>query len=156
MFQTSDENRLVELDILRGFALFGIIVVNIFVFHASYIHYFEFYGSLTGFQGRIIEVIIDFFAGNFMFIYAFLFGFGFYLQEERFQQKQQSFSEFYFRRMFLLALFGSIHILLFWYGDILLPYAVMGMVLLLLTRFVSIPWLICIGVIVYCSFPLYT
>lgn len=121
------KNRITEIDALRGLALFGILVVNIFVFHAPFTHYAEFYGSFEGFELSVVENMIDFFAGKFMFIFAFLFGFGAYLQLQNFKSR---FNAFYVRRMLVLLGFGLIHLFCFWFGDILTSYAILGLMLL--------------------------
>ena len=66
------KQRILEIDALRGLALFGILVVNIFVFHAPYAHYGAFYFQFEGLDKQIVENMIFFFGGKFMFIYAFL------------------------------------------------------------------------------------
>ena len=118
--------RIHQIDALRGFALFGILVVNIFVFHAPYPHYGEFYFQFAGTEIRVLENMFFFFAGKFMFIYAFLFGYSFWLQYEKAELKS-NFKSYWNRRMLLLAAFGLLHILLLSFGDILLPYAILGL-----------------------------
>ena len=125
--------RIKQIDGLRGFALLGILIVNIFVFHAPYPHYSAFYGAFEGFEANIIEVVVFFFAGKFMFIYAFLFGYGFWLQREK-QHNLKSFRAYWKRRMLVLAVFGGLHVLLLSFGDILLPYALLGLSLIYFSK----------------------
>lgn len=120
--------RIHQIDALRGFALLGILIVNIFVFHAPYSHYGAFYLQFEGLESILLEHMIFFCGGKFMFIYAFLFGYSFWMQYEKFEDKKQ-FQGYWNRRMWSLALFGVLHILLLSYGDILLPYALLGLTL---------------------------
>ncbi len=125
--------RIHEIDALRGFALWGILVVNIFVFHAPYVHYGEFYfGRFSGAELSVVQHMIFFFAGRFMFIFAFLFGYGCWLQYEKYTD-WTAFKNFWLRRMGWLAVFGLLHALFLSFGDILLPYALLGM---------TLPWLL--------------
>ncbi|MEO1626280.1 MAG: DUF418 domain-containing protein [Bacteroidota bacterium] len=126
MTPAGKQTRIYQIDALRGFALFGILMVNIFVFHAPYSHYGAFYGQLEGINKWVLENMVYFFGGKFMFIYAFLFGYSFWLQYARTAEKDQ-FKTFWNRRMLLLAGFGILHILLLSFGDILLPYALLGL-----------------------------
>lgn len=120
-------SRIIELDALRGIALFGILMVNIFVFHAPLCYYGEFYGAFEGLQILTVDIVVDFFVGKFLFIFAFLFGYGIVLQQNT---HQKNFRGFFIRRMGVLLVFGLLHILLFWLGDILASYAVLGLVAL--------------------------
>jgi len=125
-------SRIKEIDALRGLALFGILWVNIFVFHAPYSHYGAFYGAFEGLDGQLVNFVVDFVSGKFLFIFAFLFGMGVSIQE---LVRKTNFLSYHYRRMVVLALFGAIHILGFWFGDILLTYALLG---LLLTSFIRL------------------
>lgn len=131
---TFGKERIAELDALRGLALFGILSINLYVFNAPYTYMWDFYPTFGESEGNIQEWVFTLFGGKSMFIYAFLFGFGFYLQWQRFNKKKGNFQAFYLRRMLVLATFGLAHVLFFWYGDILLPYALMGIVLLFIRR----------------------
>ncbi|MEM1328647.1 MAG: DUF418 domain-containing protein [Bacteroidota bacterium] len=124
--------RIQQIDALRGFALFGILMVNIFVFHAPYPHYSTFYGEFEGANAAALENMIFFCGGKFMFIYAFLFGYSFWMQYER---KKSDFRGYWNRRMLVLAGFGVLHILLLSFGDILLPYALLGFSLPFFAKF---------------------
>ena len=123
--------RIPEIDALRGIALFGILLVNIFVFHAPYSYYGEFYGAFKGIQAAAVNIVVNYAGGKFLFIFAFLFGYGMYLQHK---SKKQEFTPFYIKKMGILLLFGISHILLLWFGDILASYAILGLLMLLLLK----------------------
>jgi uncharacterized protein len=123
------ETRIDSVDALRGFALFGILIVNIFVFNISYQYFVEYYSQFSGADKTIDLLVVELFAGKFMFLFAFLFGLSCWLQ---FNKKSSiiAFRPYWIRRVLLLAVFGIVHLLLFWSGDILLPYALLGFTLL--------------------------
>src|SRR5208282_1896248 len=80
----------------------------------------------------LAQAFIDlFFQGKFISIFSFLFGLGFAIQLTRAEARGVRFLGFYPRRLLALALFGLIHGILIWAGDILLTYAVSGAILLL-------------------------
>ncbi|MFK8046526.1 MAG: DUF418 domain-containing protein [Crocinitomicaceae bacterium] len=143
--------RIEELDALRGFALFGILLVNVFVFHAPYSFYSEFYGTYTGLQGATVNSVVEFASGKFMFIFAFLFGYGISIQ---IIIHQKSFVGYFLKRMLVLLVFGILHIVLFWFGDILASYAILG-VLVLPLRKVSNNLLLIVGTVFIFFRPLY-
>jgi uncharacterized protein len=124
--------RVETIDILRGLALFGILAANIRGFAGPAATYFEprlFWSSL---HDRIAQAFIDTFVqGKFITLFAFLFGVGFAVQLERSQSRSGKFGRTYARRLFILLIFGLIHGLLIWWGDILLVYALTGFLLLL-------------------------
>lgn len=125
--------RIATIDALRGFALLGILWVNIYVFNAPYAHYSEFYGAFKGVNGLLVAFSSTFIAGKFMFIFAFLFGYGAAMQYRK-MNNDLLFASFWNRRMLGLAIFGVLHLVLFWFGDILLPYAILGVLIPLLVR----------------------
>lgn len=93
------------------------------------------YGNIKVlFHGRadvIAQGFIDIFIqGKFITLFSFLFGMGFAVQLTRAQARGARFMSFYPRRLAALALFGLIHGLLIWWGDILFTYAVAGTLLL--------------------------
>lgn len=127
--------RIDVIDMLRGFALLGILLVNMEMFHTS------FYQVMLGpppdmpWWDRAARWFIAFFAeGKFYSTFAFLFGLGMAIQQERMAARGLAFVPFYLRRMLALALFGLVHAYLFWVGDILLLYSLMGLLTLWLFR----------------------
>lgn len=122
--------RISEIDIVRGLALFGILMVNMLFFKAPvYIDH-----SPTGFPPVIEQagawIIQLFFTGKFYAIFSFLFGFGFYIFMERVLQKGLLLLPLYRRRLFALLAIGFIHLFFLWTGDILFTYAIAGFMLL--------------------------
>lgn len=125
------KTRLQELDALRGISLFGILLVNIFIFHAPYLYYSEFYGAFDGMQGLVVSAVVNLAGGKFLFIFAFLFGYGVALQQKT---TDTAFRARHTKRMAVLCCFGIVHLMLFWFGDILVSYAILGMLLLLFVQ----------------------
>ena len=127
--------RILFIDILRGMALFGILAANMRAFFAP----LDAYGDIQVlFHSRadiVAQWFIDaFIQGKFISIFSFLFGLGFAVQLSRAEARGVRFLSFYPRRLLALALFGIIHGLLIWAGDILLTYAFSGAILLLFRK----------------------
>ncbi len=120
------KKRIEELDILRGFALFGVLLVNMTMMHTSRT---GFSVSRMGLEGinRLSALGIEiFFQGKFYTIFSILFGLGFYLFMNR---RETDMRPFFLRRMILLLIFGILHMVVVWHGDILHTYALIGLVL---------------------------
>jgi uncharacterized protein len=127
--------RIQDIDILRGFALFGVILVNVFYFHVPDVHFSAYYGQFTGLIDRIVFLALNWFVDRkFYPIFSFLFGLGFALQFMKARQKGVNPYLLFLRRLLTLALFGLAHIVLVWEEDILFIYAVFGFVLLMLAE----------------------
>jgi uncharacterized protein len=122
--------RLESLDVLRGFAVLGILIMNIQSFSmvdAAYTNPSAF-GDLTG-VNRWVWLLSHVFADQkFMSLFSLLFGAGIALMAHRLQAQGQSAAWLHYRRMFWLLLFGLGHAYLFWHGDILFTYALAGSV----------------------------
>jgi uncharacterized protein len=141
--------RIQSIDILRGFALLGIVLVNALGFNASFFDFGGYYRSLPDpFQLSFYNLFISLTADKFIFLFSFLFGYGIWLQYSRFRDEGMGFTSFMVRRMGVLALFGIAHILLLWAGDILLLYAFAGLVVLA-ARKLSTGWQLALAVIFY-------
>ncbi|MCM2317160.1 MAG: DUF418 domain-containing protein [Thermoanaerobaculia bacterium] len=123
------------IDIVRGLALFGILAANMRGFAgpaSAYVDPSIFWGAMPD---RIAQAVIDtFIQGKFVTIFACLFGVGFAVQLERGEARGVKIGRVYARRLGILAAFGIVHGLLIWFGDILLPYALIGFLLLLFRR----------------------
>lgn len=130
------KKRHIFLDALRGFALLGVCLAN----------YPEF--SLYTFQPEsvadampsahtdsivqfIMYVLID---GKFYTLFSLLFGIGFSIIIANAASRGANGMRIFYRRMIILALIGCTHLMLIWSGDILLLYAVLGMILPLFRR----------------------
>ncbi len=128
---TQPDERIASLDILRGFAVLGILVMNIQNFSmisAAYLNPMA-YGDLTGIN-KLVWMLSHLFADlKFMGLFSILFGAGLILFTERLETKGRKPGGVYFRRMFWLLIIGAIHGYLFWSGDILFSYAVCGFLL---------------------------
>ncbi|MFK8038813.1 MAG: DUF418 domain-containing protein [Crocinitomicaceae bacterium] len=144
-------NRIQELDALRGIALLGILLVNIFVFHAPLSYYSDFYGAFEGIQATAVNIVVELAGGKFLLIFAFLFGYGIVLQEH---SKPIEFKPYFVKRMITLLFFGLIHILLFWFGDILASYALLGLLVLPLIK-LSNQSVLTIGILFIFFRPIY-
>lgn len=119
--------RIPELDATRGFALLGILIVNIFVFHAPIHFYQEFYSRFNDFQSTFVELTVSLLGGKFLFIFAFLFGYGISIQKDYLKAK---FKLYFTKRMMVLLILGLLHVLLLWFGDILFLYALLGLIMI--------------------------
>jgi uncharacterized protein len=123
----AENDRLVSMDVLRGFVLLGILVMNIQSFsmpEAAYINPTA-YGDLTGANLWVWKISHLFFDQKFMTIFAMLFGAGVLLMIER---AGADGPRLHRRRMGWLILFGLLHAHLFWYGDILYWYGMCGLI----------------------------
>jgi uncharacterized protein len=128
--------RIVWLDALRGFALLGILWANVrqmfLPFDAG-----SFAVALGGSERlawldwQLFHALIDL---KFLTLFSLLFGVGFALQSERISARVHGFAAIYLRRVLILALFGIAHGLLLYSAEVLLPYAVAGLLLLTMRK----------------------
>lgn len=118
------------LDALRGFAILGIILVNIAVFSSVY------YGS--GIRDPLMQSPLDYlisflistlFETKFYLLFSFLFGYSFTIQMVSAAQKNDTFVYSFFRRLLGLLIIGTLHAIFLYHGDILATYALMGIIL---------------------------
>ncbi|HEV2799658.1 MAG TPA: DUF418 domain-containing protein [Pyrinomonadaceae bacterium] len=131
------QERIQLIDVLRGFALFGVLLANMVWLSGEDVVLTEARAAAlpTASIDRYAKYFVNFFVDNKAnTIFAFLFGLGFAVQLIRAEERGVSILPVYVRRLFLLLLFGLAHMLLLWYGDILHLYALMGFVLILFRR----------------------
>lgn len=122
---TAPAERILSIDVLRGFAVLGILVMNIQSFSmisAAYINPAA-YGDLTGIN-KWVWILSHLLASEkFMSIFSMLFGAGIIIFTSRIIEKGRNAGPMHYRRNFWLLLFGLAHAYLIWYGDILTQYA---------------------------------
>ncbi|MCK7592057.1 DUF418 domain-containing protein [Pseudomarimonas salicorniae] len=128
--------RIDSLDLLRGFALLGILLMNIQVFAMPGPAYTNpsNYGDLGGVNlwvWVLTHILAD---QKFMSLFSMLFGAGVCVFTERAMEKTGHAAALHYRRTFWLLVFGLIHAHLIWYGDILYSYALCGLLLYLFRR----------------------
>ena len=107
--------RLPLLDILRGFALMGILIMNMPGFSTSMFAEADGSHLWTGRVGQLAEQVRDaLFSGKFNSMFSLLFGIGFTLQYARMQERDPAHaSRLYLRRLGALFAFGVIHAVVF-------------------------------------------
>ena len=124
--------RLETLDVLRGFALLGILAMNIRAMAAPFSAYmnpttlFEYTGPSRA-AYIFTSVVFDL---KMMGLFSMLFGAGVLLYAAKPTESGKPPRGLWFRRMFWLLAFGLVHAYLIWDGDILVPYALCGIILL--------------------------
>ncbi|MBN2388694.1 MAG: DUF418 domain-containing protein [Anaerolineales bacterium] len=127
--------RIQTIDMLRGFALLGILLVNMTVFNNTIYTAILTEMEFSNLADRLAFGLIAFFAeGKFYSLFAFLFGLGFAIIYQRIEKRGLKFGPIYLRRMLTLLIFGLIHAYLIWVGDILILYSLLGFILLLFFR----------------------
>jgi len=128
-------NRVAMLDTLRGFALFGILMVNMQYFHQPMMALMlGFPETATGADKASILLIKFLFEGKFYVIFALLFGYGISIFLSKTLTSGVSILPVLRRRLGVLLLIGILHFVLLWTGDILVFYAIFGFVLLLFIK----------------------
>jgi uncharacterized protein len=117
--------RILAIDVVRGVALFGVLVVNVITeFRVSLFQQF-----LSGDEGAV-ERIVDFaLESKAIVLFSLLFGVGLAIQHERLRATGRA-TYFLVRRLIALLAFGLLHLLFIWNGDILTEYAFAGFVVL--------------------------
>ncbi|MGI5225511.1 DUF418 domain-containing protein [Actinoallomurus iriomotensis] len=127
---TSTPSRILDVDALRGFALLGILVVNIAFFASGYPIHGTLDPAYTSGEDKAVRWLITFvFEMKFYLIFSFLFGYSFTLQMDSAARQGAVFTPRILRRLAGLLTLGLIHAVLLFYGDILSCYAVLGLIL---------------------------
>jgi uncharacterized protein len=124
------DQRINALDILRGFALIGILLMNIEWFGRAISGPEGFDVELTGLDHAVGWLIRCFVEGKFYKLFALLFGMGFAVMLTQAMRKDRPFGAWFSRRMLVLFVFGILHMVFLWQGDILHDYAVAGLLML--------------------------
>lgn len=142
--------RIISLDVLRGFAILGILIMNIQSFsmiEAAYINPTA-YGSLLGLN-KWVWILSHIFADKkFLSIFSILFGAGIMLLTSKSESKGLPSAGIHYRRTFWLLIIGIMHAYLLWYGDILVAYSICAILAYLFRKIIPKKLLI-IGILVF-------
>ncbi len=125
------KNRIDYMDLLRGLAIFFILIANL--------RWFSLY--TPGYNGSFVFPEIDhwvhqlqhiFIEGKFYSIFSILFGWGIALQIKKSKKDDASTAQFIRRRLSFMLLLGGVHLFFIWEGDIVFLYGLVGFVLIAL------------------------
>ncbi|MEW9501629.1 DUF418 domain-containing protein [Jeotgalibacillus marinus] len=141
-------SRIASLDVMRGFSLLGIFIVNMIAFHSP-MYYYDPYTWWGDSINRPVYWWIDvFIQASFYPIFTMMFGYGLAIQFRRSIEKGTNFIPFAMKRLFILLVIGVIHAFVIWSGDILISYAMVGFLLIWLLKLDG-KWLLILGLILF-------
>lgn len=146
----ANNERIQSLDVVRGFALIGILMMNVEFFNRAIADLGSgIPASTTGANLWISYFVQYFVTGKFWTIFSLLFGMGFAIMLTRAERAERSFLVPYMRRIAALAVFGVLHHIFLFGGDILVSYAVSAAALLVVlygrTKWILLAMALCIG-----------
>ena len=142
---TDPRARIRSVDAVRGFALFGVLLVNMYNFGAYSTEW-------TGMVDRIaFTAMHSVFETKSWRLFSFLFGFGFALQMLKAETQAAGSLWFYFRRLVILFVIGMAHAL-FYDGDFLMQYAALGLILVAFRK-VRKRALLALALVLLAAFP---
>ena len=128
----SEDERILALDIVRGLALFGVLMVNLLTeFRVSLFEYYFAPPKVTSSADRIVARVLAVAIESKAFVlFSLLFGVGLAIHQERLDRRGVSSVTVVVRRLSALLAIGLVHLFLVWNGDILTEYAIAGFVVL--------------------------
>ena len=129
---TTKADRYVVMDVLRGFALLGVMMINLLEFGGEDVLITA--EQLAALPSAALDERLQFWIKLFVYdkantLFAFLFGLGFWVQMERLQARGAPFRSIYLRRAAILLILGWIHLLCFFGWDILHIYGIAAFIL---------------------------
>jgi uncharacterized protein len=147
--------RVAAIDVLRGVALLGILLINIWGFGLPEVVFYDprAWGGFTGVNYATWLVCHLFFDQKMMSLFSMLFGAGLVIMAGRAEARGASLAGVYYRRTFWLLVFGLCHAYLLWDGDILFSYALCAFALYPFRRLAP-GKLIALGLAVFLLAPL--
>src|ERR1700676_774717 len=131
---TAPTDRVAQIDILRGMALFGVLIVNLVKeFRVSLFAQFVPSGPESTANQFLDSFVSYAFEMKAFALFSLLFGVGLAIQFDRLATRERPLY-WLLRRLLVLLAFGLVHLLFIWNGDILTEYALAGMLVLPLLR----------------------
>ena len=130
-----ERTRIREIDVIRGAALFGVVLMNLDAGTAWFVPATVLHGLGTARVDGVVQLLMDWLVSDkAQCLFGMLFGFGFAIFTDRVAARGQDAAVVYARRLGALLVFGAVHFVFLWWGDILHDYALVGFVLLLTKR----------------------
>jgi uncharacterized protein len=131
--------RVVLLDVLRGFALCGVFMANVYLWFSGRMFLSRPQAEAALQEASSLDIAINhafgpLIGGRFITIFSFLFGLGFAVQLGRAEGRGTSVVPVYTRRLGVMLGVGLAHLFLLFQGDIVSTYALLGFTLLLFYR----------------------
>ena len=128
----SSSERVEYIDVLRGFALYGVLLANIIWMACDVVLTPAAARQLpTHAIDRVVKYLVVFFVdGKFITLFSVLFAVGFTMQMQRVLQRGGRGVALYARRVAVLIVIGLVHLVFIWFGDILFVYGLLGLLLL--------------------------
>ena len=130
MASLQSNQRLTEIDLIRGFALLGIFLMNIDFMSTDSIlieNWSDNFSNSFDFVSGKIKFL--FLQQRFIGMFSLLLGLSIAIQQQNFKATGANFTKYYFKRALILSLIGVIQILFFYMGDILLIYSLLSILL---------------------------
>lgn len=129
---TAKDDRYIIMDVLRGFALFGVMLVNIYELGGADVLITA--QQLAALPSAGLNDAMSFWVNLLVYdkantLFAFLFGLGFAIQMQRLEARGAAFTPIYLRRIAILLMIGLVHVLFLFAWDILHVYAIAAVIL---------------------------
>ena len=147
--------RIHVLDVIRGFALFGVLLMNL-VMQSFWLAPWGAFDDLptARIDALIVPGVFILVGGKAMTLFSLLFGYGFAMMISRLEDREAHGDHVLLRRLAILFIIGILHMFLLWFGDILCFYAAMGFVLLIARKWSDRTLLICGLILALLSMPI--
>jgi uncharacterized protein len=128
--------RIELLDVLRGFALLGVLLANMFAYSGWVFLDPEKAATLpaASFDAKLYQTMVALIEAKFYSLFSLLFGLGFAVMLERFEKRSANPAPLFLRRYTALFLIGLVHAAFIFHGDILMLYGLLGFALLVFKR----------------------
>lgn len=141
--------RIGAMDVLRGVALLGILLMNLEGFVGPVMAAGTGLDpALTGMDRTVDLLVYVLVQGKFYTLFSLLFGMGFAVMSQRAEQAGRPFAGVFWRRGLVLLAFGVVHALFIWAGDVLMMYALCSF-LLLAFRPLPTRWFVPLALLAY-------
>jgi uncharacterized protein len=144
----SARERLLTLDVLRGFALLGVLIGNLFWLYSGRA-WLPDGAPPHGIDKAALWFVLIAVDSKAQTLLCMLFGFGFAMQLLRAERRREDVMPVYLRRMLVLFAIGALHVTLIWWGDVTWTYAVAGFGLLLFQRSTNRTRLVAAAVLIF-------